>query len=101
MDIIGSGPALVSHPVSRLTIAMDAEHPNDSRERVNFGVEYSFNEMVFLRSGYRFNYNDDTFTFGAGLRSQIGPLGDVIINYAVFPLGPFGKISQFSVELIL
>jgi len=37
----------------RFTIGLDAIHPNDNAEALNFGGEYSFNENVFLRAGYK------------------------------------------------
>jgi len=46
--------------------AIDAVHPNDNNERVNLGGELNFFDRVFLRGGYRYNYDDEGITFGAG-----------------------------------
>ncbi len=84
---------------NRLSLVLDAVHPNDSPEHINLGLEYALYERFFLRSGYRFNYDEENISFGAGLRINLKTMGNAIINYAVMPLGPFGKTSQISIEL--
>ena len=37
----------------RLTVAVDALHPNDNRERLNIGAEYALKNSVFLRAGLK------------------------------------------------
>lgn len=98
MDILGSGPAMVTTPGTRLTLSVDGEHPNDAPEHVNVGVEWSWQETLFLRGGYRFNYDEEALTFGGGVRLSLGTLGKTTVNYAVKPLGPFGNTTQLSVE---
>lgn len=45
---------------------LDAVHPNDNSERILFGTEFGFYDRLFLRGGYKYNYDDEDFTFGAG-----------------------------------
>ncbi len=45
---------------------IDAVHPNDNSERLNFGTEISFFDRLYLRGGYKYNYSDEDLTFGAG-----------------------------------
>lgn len=47
--------------------AIDVTHPNDNKERAQFGTEFSFFDRLYLRGGYKLNYDDQTFTFGAGV----------------------------------
>ena len=100
MDVIGQGDAILPSGSSRLTIALDAEHPNDAPEHVNLGVEFAFHEMFFLRGGYRFNYDLEKFTVGAGMKL---PLASMVatIDYAVMPFGPFGTTSFISIGVFL
>jgi hypothetical protein len=42
-----------------LTVVLEGTHPNDGPERVNFGTEYWFNQLIALRAGYRFNYDEE------------------------------------------
>ena len=45
----------------RFTIALDAAHPNDNNQWVNVGGELAlFNEMIFLRGGYKTLFLDDS-----------------------------------------
>lgn len=47
--------------------AIDVTHPNDNQERAHFGTELSFFDRLYLRGGYKLNYDDQTFAFGAGV----------------------------------
>ena len=98
MDIIGTGDVLLPSRFSRLTLALDAEHPNDGPEHLTLGAEYAVKEMVYFRAGYRHNYDLETFTMGTGIRLDLKGLGKVKIDYAVKPMEVFGNTSIFSVE---
>lgn len=99
LDVMGSNNAVLSNPSSRFTLALDADHPNDGPEHLNLGGEYAFRELVFLRAGYRVNYDEENITFGAGVRVNLGSLGETVVDYAIKPLGPFGNTSQISIEI--
>lgn len=47
--------------------AIDVTHPNDNKERAHFGTEFSFFDRLYLRGGYKLNYDDQSFAFGAGI----------------------------------
>jgi hypothetical protein len=51
--------------------AIDAVHPNDNKERINTGLELSFFDRLFLRGGYRFKYDQESFSLGAGANVPI------------------------------
>jgi hypothetical protein len=78
-----------------LVAATDVTHPNDNDERVNVGGEVRFMDYLFLRGGYRFGYDTESTTFGAGVSA---PVGDSRIlfdyAYAVYDLLP--NIHRFS-----
>jgi opacity protein-like surface antigen len=73
---IGVAADVVSLENQRLTTTVDALHPNDNSESANFGVEYAFSELLFLRGGYRQAFaaesDDGGFTLGAGLQYDFG-----------------------------
>lgn len=77
---------------------IDAVHPNDNNERINFGTEFSFYNSLFLRGGYKYNYDDEDFTFGAGVAI---PLQNLSIKfdyaYSVYDILP--SIHRISVGL--
>jgi len=60
----------------RLTIAVDATHPNDNAEYVNIGGEFSiFDNLISLRGGYKALFlenNQEGLTLGAGLNYALG-----------------------------
>jgi hypothetical protein len=59
-------------------LAVDVTHPNDTRERVNLGSEVRLLQYLFLRGGYRINYDIESGTMGAGVRV---PVGDLRVNF--------------------
>ncbi len=64
-----------------LMINGDYLHPRDWSERGQLGLEYSFNNMFFVRGGYKFNYSSEGLTAGLGVRVPLG-FGDVRVDYA-------------------
>lgn len=86
--------AFSTEEVSML-VAVDVTHPNDNSEHVNVGAEIQAFERAYLRGGYRFGYDIERATFGAGV---VAPLGDLMLRfdyaYATYNLLP--NISRFS-----
>lgn len=101
VDLLGMNDAFIKNHFNRITLVMDAEHPNDSHEHLNIGCEYSYKDLIFLRGGYRINYDENSATFGAGIQSHIFGIGDVSFNYSLLPFGPFGNTNQVSIEFQL
>ncbi len=87
---------------NRLTIAADAIHPNDNYEAVNVGAEYSFNELIFLRAGYKSLFQKDSeegFTLGAGLNYRLMSTVVLQIDYAYADFGVLENVQRFSISL--
>tara|TARA_B100000073_G_scaffold294929_1_gene259060 strand:+ start:6057 stop:7064 length:1008 start_codon:yes stop_codon:yes gene_type:complete len=57
-----------------LTLALQLNHPVDNAEYIVTGLEYSFMKMVYFRSGYKFNKNEENLTLGLGLIIPVGPI---------------------------
>jgi hypothetical protein len=98
-DIIGPGLSPVNSSSQRLTFALDATHPNDAPEHLNFGLEYALWERLYLRMGYRYNYDLEGLTFGAGLNLPILALSQATFDFAVMPLEFFGNTTRTSIEI--
>jgi hypothetical protein len=82
----------------RLTLAAEYALPNDSEEKINIGTEYAFSEMLFLRAGYRFNYDVEGLTLGAGLNySMIGMR--LKVDYAFLDFGLLNQVHMFTLGL--
>jgi len=86
---------------SNLILALDALHPNDDVESVNFGAEYVYGGMFALRGGYKTLFARDSeqgLCFGAGFKWAAGGV-DLMIDYAYQDFGVLSDIQMFSVGL--
>ena len=89
------------------TIALDASHPNDSKEIVRIGMEYVWNKMLAVRGGYKYDedlYADklngfEGFSFGFGATLPFAN-NIVKIDYAGEDLGRLSLIHRVSVGLL-
>ncbi len=86
-DLIGPNSLFTQSEDSRLGIAFDLFHPNDYDQQAHIGMEYEFANTVSLRMGYKYNYDNENLTFGAGIKHAINK-----INYSVdYSYGSLGK----------
>jgi hypothetical protein len=53
---------------SRLMTTAEFTHPPDNSEKLNWGAEYGYHDYLFLRGGYKFNYDTEGFTAGLGVK---------------------------------
>jgi hypothetical protein len=95
------------HPIvvanQRLTLEVDALHPNNMSESLNIGAEYTYTVPGFgnfaLRGGYKglflveSNYGP---TFGAGIKYYLSPSKAINIDYAYRTLGVLGDVHCTS-----
>jgi hypothetical protein len=82
-----------------LTLEVDAVHPRDFSERIDIGAEYSFNNLVFLRGGFKTNQDEQGGTFGAGLQYSFGEI-TLGIDYSYLMFGSFDAVHLFSFDFI-
>jgi hypothetical protein len=85
-------------PTSKLTAAIDATHPNDYSERAHLGVEYSWDDTVFLRSGYATNAGETDFSAGCGFKLRTS-LGQASVDYAYTGFGVFKAVHRFGIAM--
>ena len=96
---IGLSMNVLETPTNKITTSADMIHPNNNLEQYNWGVEYGFNNMFFLRGGYRFSIDEGGLTFGTGVDLKI--LGDrgAVIDYSFANLGILKSVHRFSLAL--
>lgn len=82
----------------KMTLAFDGSHPNDNAERYDIGMEYGFNNMLFLRSGYQFEYDAHSFSFGGGVNLSVGAF-TAIVDYAYQDLAELTQAHRLSLTL--
>ena len=82
----------------RFTSSIQLNHPNDNSENVVIGLEYVWNKMLFLRGGYRFNVEEQNFTFGAGFTVPIA-IAQFTLDYSFSNFSRLGSAHRFSIIL--
>jgi len=83
-----------------LLVSIDAIHPRDYTERVNIGAEYILKDMLALRFGYRFNYDEESLTGGFGLNLNLGGT-QTRVDYSYGALGDLGMVNRFALGFSL
>ncbi len=87
----------------RLTVAVDALHPNDNYESVNAGAEFSFKEFLFVRGGYQSLFLVDKeggLTLGVGINSKLLFSNNLFrFDYAYRDFGRLNAVHSFSVGI--
>ncbi len=99
----GISADVIKSESSRLTIGVDAIHPNDNSEYLNTGLEYAWNEIIHFRAGYNslFEANSEKgLTFGFGLNYRIFELVKAKVDYAYQDFGRLKSVHYFSVGII-
>lgn len=95
-NALGPDALLLLDDLNRLTVAVDLFQPNDYKQQVHMGLEYAFSETVFLRTGYKHNYDSEKFTFGAGAQAEVaGIFAALDYSYGLlsYSLGSVHRIS--------
>ncbi|MDZ7373403.1 MAG: PorV/PorQ family protein [candidate division KSB1 bacterium] len=78
-----------------LTLAYDLSHPRDYDQQHHLGVEYAFRRSIFLRAGYKFNYDEEGLALGFGLKAS-----RLHVDYSYAPFSEFlGSVHRFTIGL--
>jgi hypothetical protein len=78
-----------------LTLILEGKVSSDGPEKIHLGTEYLFKEMLAVRAGYRFNYDEEGLTLGAGLNFPIGAQR-YSLNYAFLDFGDLQQVQSLS-----
>lgn len=100
-DLVGPDGMVRQDPQNRLTLAYDLHQPNDYDQQMQIGLEYTFADLVSLRSGYKVNYDTEGLTFGAGLNADLSGarLG---VDYSYGGMGEFlGSVHRLTIGATL
>ena len=94
---IGLAYDLILNPNATVTWAAELKHPNDQQQQGALGAEFAWDRMYFLRGGYKINYDEETFSFGAGLDLPVTHDTKLVIDYAWQDFGRLESAQRFSV----
>ncbi|MBL7033399.1 MAG: PorV/PorQ family protein [Candidatus Delongbacteria bacterium] len=89
---------LVSNALNRLTLMTTYQGNDFSADEYRFGMEYSFANMFFLRSGYVTADQDDYlygYSLGGGLRLNLGA-NDLYVDYSYNPMEYFDANQWYT-----
>jgi len=77
-------------------LEVDALHPRDYSERLHVGGEYWYGDMIALRAGYKFNYDEEGLNLGFGLKYGIAGI-NLKFDYAYSNLGLFNNVNRITI----
>lgn len=99
---VGLAMDVVSTRDNRLTLAVDAIHPSDNVQSLNFGAEYSWHNLVYARVGYKSLFvpdNQEGLTLGLGLSYDISTFFNIKLDYAYQNYGLLKNIQKVGLTL--
>lgn len=96
-ELVGQRSFLLPSESSTMILAVDGNHPIDAVERGNVGVEYSWNQMIALRAGYKYRYPEQGWSYGGGVQMETGST-HVTIDYALTQFGVLDSVHRFTVQ---
>lgn len=94
---VGASMDILSMGESALMLSTDAVIPSDNSTIMNVGGEFNWNQLFFLRAGYKSLMREDTqegLTAGVGIKYLIPGLGRVSFDYAY---NDFGLLEEIHV----
>ena len=71
---VGAAMDLIDKPGQSMILALQLNHPVDNAENIATGLEYTFMNMMYVRTGYRINKVEQNYSFGFGLKAPVGPI---------------------------
>jgi len=87
---------------NKLTISLDALHPNDNNESMNAGAELTLMKYFSIRGGYRdlfLPYSEGGLELGAGVNYSFSEGYTLRFDYAWADYGRLLKINRFTVSI--
>jgi long-subunit fatty acid transport protein len=88
----------IENPVHRLTYSLEVNQPADNQQLFKSGLEWAWQKVFELRTGYNFNANEMKFSAGAGLHATVGPARGTL-DYAFTDGGALGSVHRVSLGL--
>ena len=113
MDLIGGISTFITNDQNRVTALFDIDDAADQVARIALSMEYSWNETVFARVGYRLRgkigeqvgerlsgHYRETFQYGYGLGVKTQYSGyDLILDYGFAGYGDLGSVNQVFLSI--
>jgi hypothetical protein len=95
-ELIGEKSFLIQNNKNKLLFLTSANDAVDAPFRMNFGLEYSWNQTLMLRAGHRLNYDTASFSLGFGLDLYGFTKKQIKFDYAWIDYGDLNSVSIWS-----
>lgn len=95
---VGFAKEILSDEMNQLDAAFDFVASSDSPEQYVVGLEYSWNDLVFVRGGYLIGHDQLGLAGGLGLNYNSGGFNGAL-DYSINPTADIGLINRFTIGL--
>lgn len=83
----------------KVTLDIEGEHPNHNYERAYVGMEYGFNDLLFLRGGYKIGHDVETWSAGGGIHVPAA-IAKLKVEAAYTDYSYLTNVKRVSVSLL-
>jgi hypothetical protein len=84
---------------SKLMATLDGYNTRDQGQQGSVGMEYSWQERLAVRAGYKIETDEEGIALGGGYNFDISGFGMLGVNYAWADLGRLESAHRFSASL--
>ncbi len=99
IDLVGRHSVLMPNAEHNVMLTISANDSFDAPFRGNVGVEYTWQNIFSLRSGYHIGYDTKDFAAGVGLNLERFTSLDVVLDYVWNNYGDLGAINVFTLGI--
>jgi len=99
IDLVGRKSIVMPNAEHKVMIAISANDSFDAPFRSNVGIEYSWQSILSLRSGYHIGYDTKDLSLGVGLNLKQFTSLDVVLDYVWNNYGDLGAINVFTLGI--
>lgn len=85
---------------NRLTTSIQLNSPNDNAENFSLGAEYAYKDFLYLRAGYKFNVDAESYAAGAGVKFPIS-FAKTNLDYSIAQYKELGFTHRFTLTVLL
>ncbi len=96
IDLVGRNSIVMPSAEHKVMVAVSANDSFDAPFRSNIGFEYTWQNILSLRSGYNIGYDTKDYAVGVGLNLEKFTSLDVELDYVWNNYGDLGAVNVFT-----